>query len=140
PSWFAIVVRSFEIGLSSRSSSTSTSAVISSPGATGARKLQSTWRKTLPWPRQVLPDDGVQQSAGDAALHDHSAEPAPRPPRPRALVVVERVPIAGQLGEELDVARRKSPGTRRLVADVHLSSRERRRSLSTRPPVWQFGQ
>ena len=50
PSWFTIVVRSFVSGLSSRSSSTSTSAVISSPGCTGARKLQSTWRKTLPGP------------------------------------------------------------------------------------------
>ena len=50
PSWFVIVVRSRVIGLSSRTSSTSTSAVISSPGRTGALKLQSTCRKTLPGP------------------------------------------------------------------------------------------
>ncbi len=47
-------MRSFVIGLSSRASSTSTSAVISSPGATGALKLQSTCRKTLPGPGSVF--------------------------------------------------------------------------------------
>src|SRR4051794_4439783 len=50
PSWFTIVVRSVVIGLSSRTATTSTSAVISSPGETGARKLQSTCRNTLPGP------------------------------------------------------------------------------------------
>jgi hypothetical protein len=45
-----MVVRSFVSGLSSRASSTSTSAVSSSPGRTGALKLQSTCRKTLPGP------------------------------------------------------------------------------------------
>ena len=49
-----IVVRSFVIGLSSRASSTSTSAVISSPGRTGARKRQFTSRKTLPGPGSVF--------------------------------------------------------------------------------------
>ena len=50
PSWLVIVVRNVEIGLSSLTSMTSASAVISSPGRTGARKLQSTWRNTLPGP------------------------------------------------------------------------------------------
>src|SRR5262249_13907585 len=50
PSWFVIVVRSVPIGLSARASVTSTSAVISSPGLTGARKFQSTCKKTLPGP------------------------------------------------------------------------------------------
>src|SRR6185312_11295217 len=50
PPWLTIVVRSLVSGLSSRASSTSTSAVISSPGLTGALKSQSTWRKTVPGP------------------------------------------------------------------------------------------
>jgi hypothetical protein len=37
-------------GLSSRTEVTTTSAVITSPGRTGARKRQSTCRKTLPGP------------------------------------------------------------------------------------------
>jgi hypothetical protein len=44
------VVRSRVIGLSSRTSSTSTAPVISSPGRTGARKFQLTLRNTVPGP------------------------------------------------------------------------------------------
>ena len=43
-------MRSVQMGLSLRTVRTSASAVISSPGRTGARKLQSTWRNTLPGP------------------------------------------------------------------------------------------
>ena len=45
-----MVVRSVPMGLSSRRSSTSTSAVMRSPGRTGARNDQFTWRKTVPGP------------------------------------------------------------------------------------------
>ena len=45
-----MVVASTVIGLSSRTEVTVASAVISSPGRTGARNLQDTSRKTLPGP------------------------------------------------------------------------------------------
>jgi hypothetical protein len=49
---------------------------------------------------EVLGDDRVQQPGGDAALHDQTAEA-------RAAgaigVVVQRVAVARELGEELDV-------------------------------------
>ena len=109
-----IVVRSFVIGLSSRTSSTSTSAVISSPGRTGARKLQSTCRKTLPGPGQVLGDDRVEQARRHAALDD---DPAEARARGRLLVVVERVAVAGQLGEQLDVAVRDGAAAAGGVTD-----------------------
>jgi PhnB protein len=50
--------------------------------------------------RQVLGDDGVEQPRRDAALDD---DPAEARRGSRLSVVVERVAVAGQLGEELDV-------------------------------------
>jgi hypothetical protein len=52
-----------------------------------------------PW--QILGDDRVQQPGGDAALDDDAAEPAQAC---TPLVVVERVAVTSELGEELDVA------------------------------------
>ena len=115
PSWFVIVVRRRVIGLSSRASSTSTSAVISSPGRTGALKLQSVVQEDRAGAGEVLGDDGVQQAGGDAALDD---DPAEARSRGDGLVVVERVAVAGQLGEELDVPRRDAARAAGGVADV----------------------
>ena len=56
---------------------------------------------------EVLGDDGVQQAGGDAALHD---DPAEAGRRGELRVVVERVAIAGHLGEQLDVTRRHRAG------------------------------
>jgi hypothetical protein len=81
---------------------------------------------------QILGDDGVQETSRDAALDDDPAEPRARR---RVVVVVKRVAVAGELRDELDVAYRDAPRPRRLVTDLQRSSRESRRSLSTRPPV-----
>ena len=74
-----------------------------------------------PRPRQVLGDDCVQQSGRHAALDDDAAEPAPSRAR---LVVVERVTVAGQLGEELDVPLAHDPGPPSALSnlDVHQGS------------------
>ena len=76
-------------GLSSRASSTSTSAVISSPGRTS--KCRSTWRNTLPTVGQLLGDHRVEQPGGHAALDDDPAEPTVSG---GLLVVVKRVAVA----------------------------------------------
>jgi len=89
------------MGLSSRTSLTSTLPVIESPGRTGALKRQWTSRRRTR-ARQVLGDHGVQDGAGHATLHDDLAESA----RPRGrVVVVQRVPVAADLGEQPDVPR-----------------------------------
>lgn len=50
PSSLVTVVRSLVIGVSERTSRTSTPPVIVSPGRAGARKFQLTFRKTVPGP------------------------------------------------------------------------------------------
>jgi hypothetical protein len=64
---------------------------------------------------QVLGDDGVQEPRGDTSLNDEAAEPARGCPR---LVVVERVAVAGELGEELDVAGLHDPRALRVPPDL----------------------
>jgi hypothetical protein len=54
-----------------------------------------------PGPRKLLRDQRVEQPGGDAALHD---DPAEAGPSGEGVVVVEGVPVAGQLREQLDVA------------------------------------
>jgi hypothetical protein len=63
--------------------------------------------------REVLGDDGVQETRGDATLDDDSPESRPRR---RLLVVVKWVAVAGQLGEQLDVTVADRPGSRRDIA------------------------
>ena len=100
PSERVIVVRSRATGLVACTSSTSTSAVISSPGRTGARNSQATRRNTDPGPGQVLGDDRVEQAGGHSTLDDDAAEPGAGG---RLGVVVQRIAVAGDLGEQLDV-------------------------------------
>ena len=64
------------------------------------------FEKNSTGPRQVLGDDGVQQSGCDAALNDQAAEG--RLGR-QVGIVVDRVPVAGHLGEHLDVTHRRLP-------------------------------
>ena len=70
----------------------------------------------MPGPGEVLGHDRVEQAGGDAALDDDAAEPRPAA---TALVVVQRVPVAGDLGEQLDVAPGDGAGPPGGVADVH---------------------
>jgi hypothetical protein len=72
-------------------------------------------QEDAPRARQILGHDRVQETGGDAALHDQTAETAPGGGR---LVVVERVAVARELGEELDVAARDLPRARGGVADA----------------------
>jgi DNA-3-methyladenine glycosylase I len=69
-------------------------------------------------PGQVLGDDGVQQPRRHEALDDQPAAAARAGAR---LVVVQRVAIAGQLGEELDVAYEHGPRPPRPLPgfDIH---------------------
>src|SRR6478672_1603397 len=74
---------------------------------------------------QLLGHDGVEDGAGDASLDDDLAEPG----RARGLlVVVQRVVVAADLGEQLDVARCDRAGELGVVAwgggsaSGHLSS------------------
>ena len=94
-------MRSFVIGLSSRASSTSTSAVISSPGRTGALKLQSVCRKTEPGPGR---SSATTAFSSPVVTPPWTMIPPNRDRVGRRLVVVQRVAVAGELGEELDVA------------------------------------
>ena len=66
-------------------------------------------------PGQVLGHDRVQQSRGHAALDD---QPAEARPGSCLLVVVERIPVTGQLGEELDVPFRHPAAAAGDVADL----------------------
>src|SRR4051794_5530312 len=56
---------------------------------------------------QVLGHHGVQDAARHATLHD---DPAEARPRGGLLVVVQRIAVAGHLGEALDVARLDATG------------------------------
>ena len=115
PSWLVIVVRSFAIGLSSRASSTSTSAVITSPGRDRRLEAPVDVQEDAAGAGEVLGHDGVQQAGRDAALHDDPAEAAERGGGIR--VVVQRVAVAGQLREELDVLGTHAARAAGLVAD-----------------------
>ena len=101
PSWFVIVVRSFTIGLSARTSSTSASAVISSPGRVGDAEAPVDVEEHAARPGEVLGDERVQQARRDASLHDETAKAALGRER---FVVVKWVAIAGHLREQFDVA------------------------------------
>ena len=116
PAWLVTRVARVVTGLSERTEVTVASAVITSPGRTGARKRQATSRKTLPGPGSCSATERVEQARGHAALDDDRAEPARRG---ELGVVVDRVAVAGDLGEERDVALGHGAG----------SSGRRRRSL-----------
>ena len=64
---------------------------------------------------QLLRHECVEEAGGDATLHDDSAEPRPGG---ELGVVVDRVAVAGDLREELDVARRDGTGAGRRGPDV----------------------
>ena len=59
-----------------------------------------------PGPGEVLGDDGVEEPGSDPALDDDAAEAGGAG---GLLVVVERVAVAGQLREELDVLAAHAP-------------------------------
>jgi hypothetical protein len=63
---------------------------------------------------QLLRDECVEQARGDAALDDAGTEPARGG---EVVVVVDRVAVAGDLGEEHDVALLHRPGPRGSGAD-----------------------
>src|SRR5262245_2061274 len=68
---------------------------------------------------ELLGDDRVEESGGHASLYDHAAEPG----RGRdLLVVVQRVAVARELGEQLDVPHRDGTGPAGGIADTHGAS------------------
>jgi hypothetical protein len=64
---------------------------------------------------QVLGDERVEQSAGHPALHD---DPAERRRRGQRVVVVDRVAVAGDLGEPGDVPGADRAGALRALPDL----------------------
>ena len=77
--------------------STTARATISSPGLTGAVK-RSVWRQVdAPRPRQAGADDRRDQCCGAHAVHDSPAEARAFG---EVVVEVERVGVAGEIGEE----------------------------------------
>src|SRR6185436_7899633 len=82
---------------------------------------------------QVLRHDRVKEAGCDSALDD---DPAEARAGGRLFVVVERVPVARQLGEELDVALADRPRARRLLADLPRHARVRHVSRPSSPALW----
>src|SRR6476659_1197944 len=68
-------------------------------------------------PGQVLGYHRVEQAAGNPALHD---DPPEARPAGQQRVVVRGVAVAGELGEQLDVAGRYLPSPARCVAYLHV--------------------
>src|SRR5215216_930184 len=83
-------------------------------------------QEDAPRARQVLRDDRVEQAGGDAALDDD-------PPKARCrcplLVIVKRVAVARELGEELDVTLADCPSSGGFLAHP-----PRRHPCSVEPP------
>jgi hypothetical protein len=87
-------------GLSARVPVTVASAVITSPGRTGARKRQ-TLEKDAARSGKLSATSALSRPVVTLRLHDDAAEStAPR----HRVVVVDRVAVPGDLGEQLDVA------------------------------------
>jgi hypothetical protein len=53
-------------------------------------------------PRQILGNNGVQDGTGDAALHNNATESGPSR---KFRVIVQRVAVSGDGGEQLDIPR-----------------------------------
>ena len=87
-------------------------------------------------PREVLGDDGVQEPRRDATLHDEPAEAASGR---GLLVVVERVSVAGQLAEELDVPLEDDAGSARDVANLRHAGENRTRPAARAPATVPAG-
>src|SRR5262245_62275072 len=68
---------------------------------------------------QVLGDDCVEQPGRHTSLYDHAPEPGRGR---RLLVVVQRVAVAGELGEQFDVPHADGAGPAGDVADTHGAS------------------
>jgi hypothetical protein len=85
------------------------------PGSDGREEPPPHFQEDAPGAGQILGDNRVQKSARHAALHDDPAEAARSGDR---LVVVERVPVARDLGEELDAACGDHARPARRVADA----------------------
>jgi len=69
---------------------------------------------------QILGHDRIEKAAGDPTLHDDPAESTRRGERG---VVVQRIPIAGDLREQVDVALEDRATAPRRVAGPHRSHR-----------------
>ena len=119
PSWFAIVVRSFADRLVLAQLEHLDLGRDLVAGADRRAEAPVDVEEDAARPGQVLGDDGVQQPGRHAALHDDAAE-AER--AAGVLVVVQRVAVAGQLGEQLDVARRRSAALRRAVSPTFIAA------------------
>jgi len=84
--------------------------VISSPGRTGARNFQETSRKTLPGPGSC--------SATSAFSSPEVTPPWTTMPPCELVVVVDRVAIPRDLGEQVDVSPSDGTGTASDLAHV----------------------
>ena len=116
PSWFVIVVRSVQIGLPSLTDE--------HLGLGGDLVARAHRRAEVPvdveehaaGTGQVLGNERVEQTGRHPALHDDAAEAACRG---SGFVVVQRVAVTGDLGEQLDVASADLSGASSGLADVH---------------------
>ena len=117
PSWLVIVVRSVQIGLFSF-----TAIDLGFCGDLVARphrcpEVPIDVQEHAARTRKILGDERVEEPRGHAALHDDPSEAAPKR---SFFVVVERVVVARQLGEQLDVAPRDPSGPSRRLANLHV--------------------
>ena len=115
-SWLAIVVRSFvsRLVLAQLEHLDLGGDLVARPHRRAEAPIDV--QEDAPRPREVLGDHRVEQAGGDAALDDQAAEARARR---GLLVVVQRVAVAGQRGEQLDVARLHEPAAAGGVADFH---------------------
>ena len=100
PSWRVTVVRGLVMGLSRRTSSTSTRPVIVSPGADRGPEIPGYVQEYRAWAGLILGHDRIEDRGRHAALNDAGAEY--RGSR-QILVVMERVSVSAQVREADDV-------------------------------------